>query len=171
MATIPKDDVREFNVDESQVLVDDEVLINELIESFEGRYDDLANVLRAVNRVFRIKTTDLVDNGNMIGARVTFVDRDGDPHRAVVLEPEVSDIPANEAFDPRKDEMVDPSEYPTGTVQLIYGDGGEFGGDDYFFDRASSLQVATSVMPAKSPDSTYCYFAGWDYYEKSTGDD
>lgn len=164
MGTIPKDDVKSFDrVDDSKVLVDDAVMLEAVIESFDGRYDDLADVLRVVNRVFRIKTTDLVGGDNMIGARVTFVDDDGDAHRAIVLEPHVADMPADEAYDPHRDEMVDPSNYPLGTVQLIYA---PFGDDDFFFDRPSDLEVATSVAPAKSPDATYAYFAGWDYADR-----
>lgn len=151
-----------------------------LIEHFEstGR-PAFAQSCRAIRRAFRITTTDLVGNDNMIGARVTFVDTDGDPHRAIVLEPEVSSI-GGKAYDPYKDEIVDPSEYPLGTVQLIRGDGWEFGTDTGFFDRVESqsqgrgLRAETSVTPATSPDDTYCYFAGWDYFddvfEESEGD-
>lgn len=156
---------------------DDGAILEALIKSFEdSSYDDLADVLRVVNRAFRIKTTDLVGNDNMIGARVTFVDTDGDAHRAIVIEPEVASMGANEAYDPNRDEMVDPSNYPLGTVQLIYGHGGDFGTDDYFFDRLTSdtdgrgLEVATSVTPARSPDDTYAYFAGWDYADERRDD-
>lgn len=152
---------------------DDDVLAA-LIDRFDATGDDnFADALRHVRAARRIKTSELVGNDNMIGARVTFVDGDGDPHRAIVLEPEVSGI-GTEAYDPHRDEMVDPSEYPLGTVQLIRGDGWEFGDDyDGFFDRVQSehsgrgLKAETSVTPATSPDSTYCYFAGWEYFDKS----
>lgn len=130
-----------------------------------------AESCRAIRRAFRIQTTDLVGADNMIGARVTFVDTDGEPHRAIVLEPEVSGL-HTPAYDPHRDEMVDPSEYPMGTVQLIRGDGWEFGTDDGFFDRVESdhpgrgLRAETSVTPATSPDDTYCYFAGWEYVDQ-----
>lgn len=155
--------------------VDDDAALLGLIERFDQiDKNGLADALRAVRRARRIKTSDLVGNDNMIGARVTFVDDDGDPHRAIVLEPEVAGMPASKAYDPHKDEMVDPSDYPMGTVQLIHGDGWEFGTDTGFFDRVESdtsgtgLAAATSVTPARSPDDTYCYFAGWDYFDQYT---
>jgi len=168
MGTIPKDDVRDFDgVDDTKVLVDDRVLLEAVIESFDSSgYSDLCDVLRVVNRVYRIKTTDLVGGDNMIGARVTFADSDGDAHRAIVLEPHVAEMGASKAYDPNRGEMVDPSTYPLGTVQLIYA---PFGEDGFFFDRPSDLEVATSVAPATSPDATYAYFAGWEYADKANG--
>lgn len=163
----------EVLLDEYTHRVDDADLLEAVVGSFEDSgYTDLADVLRVVNRVYRIKTTDLVGGDNMVGARVTFVDDDGDAHRAIVIEPHVADMPADEAYDPHKGEMVDPSNYPLGTVQLIYGEGGDFGTDDYFFSSASrDLEVATSVTPARSPDATYAYFAGWDYADEANADD
>lgn len=150
---------------------DDETLAA-LIERFDqmemGR---MADALRHVRRAYRIRTSDLVGNENMIGARVTYVDGEGEPHRGIVLEPEVSDI-GGECWDPNKGETVDASEYPMGTVQLIRGDGWEFGSEDGFFDRLESdhpgrgIRAETSVTPATSPDDTYCYFAGWEYADR-----
>lgn len=164
MASLQKEDLQSFDrIDDSKVLVSNEVLLEELIDGFEDKnYDDFAETLRAVNRAYLIKTTDLVDNNNMVGARVTFVDKDGDAHRAIVIEPSVADMSVDEAWDPHRQEMVDPSTYPLGTVQLIYGSDGELGTDDYFFSRTDDLEVATSVIPAREPDSTYCYYVGWD---------
>lgn len=98
------------------------------------------------------------------GARVTFVDDDGDAHTAIVLEPEVATMAADEAYDPYRDEMVDPrEEYPLGTVQLVYPTGDQTWPEDFVFSRTKDLEVATSVTPAKEPGQTYCYFSGWDY--------
>lgn len=168
MASIDGDDLNLTELDgRSVALADEDDLLQSLIESFEysTKTEAYADVLRHVKRAYRIRTTDLVGNDRMVGARVTFVDDDADPHRGIVIEPEVGSMSSNEAYDPRKDEMVDPSDYPLGTVQLIYGAGGEFGCDGYFFDRTAKLNVATSVQPATSPDDTYCYFAGWDYFD------
>jgi len=151
--------------------VDDDEALLSLIESLEKTHPGLADAVRAVRRARRIKTSELVGGDNMIGARVTFVDNDGDPHRGVVIEPEVSSMPGGEAYDPNRDEFVDPSDYPMGTVQLVRGDGWEFGIDG-FFDRIKSekdgrgLRAETSVTPAREPDSAYCYFAGWDYFDE-----
>jgi hypothetical protein len=94
---------------------------------------------------------------------VTFLDKDGDPHTAIVLEPEVASLGVEEAWDPYREEYVNPQEaYPLGTVQLIYPEEGQFT-QDYFFDRLSGLECATSVTPARKPDQSYCYYAGWDY--------
>lgn len=152
--------------------VDEDVLLQAVIDAFDtvGR-ENFADVLRVVKRAYRITTSDLVGSDNMVGARVTYVDGDGDPHRAIVLEPEVSGMNADEAFDPNKGEMVDPSDYPMGTCQLVYGDGWELGTDEGFFDRLESdrdgrgLAIATSITPARSPDATYCYYAGWNYVD------
>lgn len=104
-----------------------------------------------------------IDDSSRYGARVTYVDGDGEAHTAIVLEPEVSAMRTSEAWDPHREEMVDPQEaYPLGTVQLVYPSDGNFS-DGYFFDRLSTLEDATSVTPANGPDDRYCYYAGWDY--------
>lgn len=174
MATIDKDKVEDFKPDESKVLIDDDVLLEALIENFNKSWTDnmVTDVLRGIRRANSIRTTDLVGSDNMIGARVSYVDSDGDAHRAIVLEPEVAGF-GQECYDPQRDEMVDPSTYPIGTCQLIYADSenGDFGVGDYLFDRLESdhpnrgLKVATSVTPAAKPNSTYCYYAGWDYVD------
>lgn len=154
---------------------DDETLAA-LINRFEEiDMKPFADAIRHVRGAYRIKTSDLVGADNMIGARVSFVDGDGVPHRAIVIEPEVSGT-TGPCYDPYRDAMVDPSDYPLGTVQLIRGDGWEFGTDEGFFDRLQSdsdgrgLVAETSVVPAKSPESTYCYFAGWEYADNHRDD-
>lgn len=175
------DDVNEAHPNQDvDYIVPEDVVLQAVIDAFDktGR-ESFADVLRVVKRAYRIETSDLVGGDNMIGARVTFVDRDGEPHRALVLEPNVGNIFDDEAYDPRKGEMVDPSDYPMGTVQLVRGDGWEFGEDfDGLFDRVESdspgrgLKAETSVPPARKPDAGYCYFAGWGYHdEKKAGDD
>lgn len=121
----------------------------------------MANALAAVCEARASKPWE--DDRSRYGARVTFVDGEGEAHTAIVLEPEVAAMEADEAWDPHRGEEVDPREaYPLGTVQLVYPEEGQFTGD-YFFDRVSGLEDATSVTPAAGPDDTYCYYPGWDY--------
>lgn len=169
-------DARDIDTIDGDYYLDEDVHLRELIQSFEKTHhgEAFVEILQAVRRAHRVKTTDLVDNKEMMGARVTFIDGDGEPHKALVMEPHISESLSgmDEAYDPRKGEMVDPSEYPLGTVQLVYGSGGEFGEDGYFFDRLVSdspgrgLEVATSVTPATHPRQQYAYYAGWDYYDE-----
>lgn len=170
MPGLDSDDVKETGIEQADFIVGEDPMLDALIEGFDKKGKGaFADVLRAVRRAYRVKSTDLVGNMKMVGARVTFVDVDGEPHRALVMEPHVEEIQnADSLYDPRKDEYVDPSEYPTGTVQLIHGDGGEFGADGFFFDRSDDIAVVTSVPPAREPDDTYCYHAGWGYYENLT---
>lgn len=121
-----------------------------------------ARIVRSIQQVLAARghTPDAGDE--MYGARVTFVDDDGDAFAGFVMEPHVTELPAERAYDPNKDEYVDPGDYPMGTVQLVYFPGG-VPGDDVFFDRPDDLEVATSVTPATHPEDTYCYFPGWDH--------
>lgn len=137
-----------------------------LTEFFEresgGEDTTLAHLANSIQSVCRQRATSLED-ASRYGARVTYVDADGVPHTALVLEPEVASMHADEAWDPYHEEYVNPQEaYPMGTVQLVYTP--EFDLSDGFnFDRLSDLEVATSVQPATAPDQTYCYYAGWEY--------
>jgi len=177
MPSLDDEDLNEaFDDLDFDYTVDEDVLLQALIDAFgKTGKSNFADVLRVVKRAHRISTSDLVGSDNMVGARVTYVDGDGEPHRAIVLEPEVSGMNADEAYDPNRDEFVDPSDYPMGTCQLVHGDGWEFGTDDGFFDRLESdrdgrgLSIATSVTPARKPDTTYCYYAGWDYVDDAKG--
>jgi len=98
----------------------------------------------------------------MYGTQITFVDSDGEAYAGYVMEPHVTEMPVDEAWDPNKREYVDPADYPMGTVQLIYFPDG-VPGDNMFFDRISDLEVKTSVSPATHPNDTFAYFPGWDY--------
>jgi hypothetical protein len=133
-----------------------------LTEFFEEDDQTLARLANAIQSVCRAQASDL-DDRSRYGARVTFVDEDGEAHTAIVLEPEVASMQTDRAWDPYHGEYVNPAEaYPLGTVQLIYTP--EFAlSDGFHFDRASDLAVATSVQPATSPDQTYCYYSGWSY--------
>lgn len=150
---------------EGDFYIDNQVILSKLAQDLDRQqHPKLAQTIRAVGRVWSIRTTDIVDGSNMVGAKVTYVDGDGELHRGVVIEPEVAGMSANEAYDPNRDEMVDPSEYPMGTVNLVYGKEDEIGEDEFYFSRFDDLEVATSITPARKPDTTYCYYAGWDYY-------
>ena len=164
MAFFEDDEVMtEARLDEYEFSIPDGVLLERLIHSFDDKgYDEMRRTIQAVNRAYRVQSTDIVGDDRMLGARVSFVDMDGDAHRAIVMEPHVEELGTTEAYDPRRDEMVDPSTYPMGTVQLIHAEDGEFGDDDFFFDRPDDLAIKTSVTPAKGPDARYAYFAGWD---------
>lgn len=169
MVAFDEDELNEAKMVESidgDYYIDKSVALTGLAEAFsrEG-HPQLAQTIRAVNRVWNIRTTDIVGGNNMVGAKVTYVDGEGELHRGVVIEPEVSGMSANEAYDPNKGEMVDPSEYPMGTVNLVYGKEDEIGEDEFYFSRFDDLEVATSITPARKPDTTYCYYAGWDYYD------
>jgi len=98
----------------------------------------------------------------MYGARVTYVDGEGDAYAGMVMEPHVTEMAAEQAYDPHKEEYVDPGDYPMGTVQLVYFPTG-VPGDDMFFDRPDDLEVATSIPPATHPDDSHCYYPGWDH--------
>ncbi len=102
------------------------------------------------------------DGDEMYGARVTYVDDDGNAYAGIVMEPHVTEMPHEQAWDPHEEEYVDPADYPMGTVQIVYYPGG-IPGDDVFFDRLDNLEVKTSLPPATHPDDTWCYFPGWDY--------
>jgi len=158
-----EDVVQEALLEEYELRIDDGVLLEALIDSLgEKEYNEMRHTVQAVNRAYRVQSTDIVGDDRMLGARVSFVDTDGDAHRAIVMEPHVEELGTMEAYDPQRDEMVDPSTYPMGTVQLIHAEDGEFGDDDFFFDRPDDLAIKTSVTPAKGPDAKYTYFAGWD---------
>jgi len=118
----------------------------------------------SLNKDDQVVAMDIVDDNNMVGAKVTYVDDDGELHRGIVIEPHVSEMGADEAYDPHKDEMVDPSEYPMGTVNIIYGKDEEIGDDDSYFYKFDDMELVTSVYPARKPDVNFCYYAGWDYY-------
>lgn len=138
-----------------------------LVEHFDSdsgyQNDHLAHLANVIQSVCRARAQE-VDDTSRYGARVTFIDREGDPHTGIVLEPEVASLGIEEAWDPYREEMVTPQEaYPLGTVQLIYPSGGAQWGEGFFFDRKSNLEVATSVVPARDPEDTYCYYAGWEY--------
>lgn len=105
------------------------------------------------------------DGDEMYGARVTYVDDDGEAYAAIVMDPHVTELPYEKCWDPHEEKYVDPADYPMGTVQLVYFKDG-VPGDHVFFDRLSDLEVATSLPPATHPDDTWCYFPGWDYARK-----
>lgn len=147
--------------------VDDGLLLEKLTEAFRDHHnEEMFMTMQALNRAYQVRTSDLVGDGNMVGAKVTFVDGDGDLHRAIVVEPEVSGMSAGKAYDPYRDEMVDPSNYPLGTVNLVYAKEGMLGGEDSYFSSLDDLEMSTSVTPARKPDTTYCYYAGWDYHDE-----
>lgn len=108
------------------------------------------------------------DSDEMYGARVTYVDDDGDAYAGFVMEPHVTEMPYEEAWDPHKEEYVDPADYPMGTVQIAYFPGG-IPGEDMFFDRVDDLEAETSLPPATHPEDTWCYFPGWDYARELRG--
>lgn len=142
-----------------------------LCEFYEEAVDEpLARLANNIASVAQARSQDLGDTSRY-GARVTFVDDDdGDPHTAIVLEPSVTSMQVDEAWDPYREEYVNPQEaYPLGTVQLIYPEEGQFT-QDYFFDRLSGLACATSVTPASTPEQTHTYYAGWDYALDHAGD-
>lgn len=125
-------------------------------ETLERMANSMAAVLEARNNY----ETDT----SRYGARVTFVDEDGEPHTALVMEPAVTMDGGSEAWDPHQEKMVDPrEEYPLGTVQLIYTPEFDLSSEEGFFDRISNLEVATSVTPARGPDDTYCYYSDWEH--------
>ena len=65
---------------------DEDVLLQAVIDAFDkGGRENFADVLRVVKRAYRIKTSDLVGSDNMIGARVTYVDGDGEPEVVVTV--------------------------------------------------------------------------------------
>lgn len=141
-----------------------------LVEYFDGDsgYQDdtlalLANSIQAVCRARAQHRGHQLTDTTRYGARVTYVDDDGEAHTAIVMEPEVAAMTSNEAWDPYQEEYVNPQEeYPLGTVQLVYTPNYDLS-DGFNFDRIDHLEVATSVMPAQEPDSTRCYYAGWEY--------
>lgn len=141
-----------------------------LVEYFnkDTGYEDhtlaqLSNSIQSVCRARWQNRGSKFSGRSRYGSRVTFVDGDGDAHTALVMEPEVSSMQSDEAWDPNKGEYVNPQEeYPLGTVQLIYTPDYNLS-DGFNFDRLSDVEVATSVTPAKSPDGTYCYYPGWEY--------
>lgn len=180
MPSLNEEDLNECEFDELDFdyTVDEDILLEALIEAFSKTgQEDFAEVLQVVRRAHRLKTEEFIGKEGAIGAQVTYIDGNGEPHRGIILEPEVSSMSANEAYDPNKDEMVDPSQYPAGTCQLIYGDGWDFGVGDGFFDRLKSdhkgrgLEVATSVTPGTVKGQEYAYYAGWDYFDRLTEDE
>lgn len=132
-------------------------------DHFEKREDrTLKRMANAIASVMEARDDYEGDRGRY-GSRVTFIDSDGDAHTAIVMEPEVGAISEPKAWDPYREEMVDPREaYPLGTVQLIYTPGFDLS-DGFNFDRKSDLEVMTSVPPARTPEETHCYYPGWDF--------
>lgn len=123
--------------------------------------DTLARMAGSMAAVLEARNNYETDTSRY-GARVTFVDDDGERHTALVMEPAVTQHAGDEAWDPHQEKMVDPrEEYPLGTVQLVYTPEFNLSSEDGFFDRISNLEVATSVTPASGPDDTYCYYSGW----------
>lgn len=172
MLFLPDDAVTESEYRDGYT-VDIDFVMDRLIEEYDKKsVSTFSDALRHVRRAHNIRTTDLVGNQRMIGARVTYIDNDGTPHRGICLEPEVESLGTSPVYDPNKDEMVDPSQYPLGTIQLIRGDGWEFGTDTGFFDRVQSdtkgrgLRAETSVTPGTGLDDTHCYFAGWGFFDE-----
>lgn len=134
----------------------------------DSTFEQMANAMASVLEARRRYEND----STRYGSRVTFVDDDGEAHTAIVLEPEVASMPAGEAYDPYRDEMVDPREsYPLGTVQLIYPSGDEIWPDDFVFSRTDDIEPATSVEPASGPDGTHVYYPGWEYAHEEHGRD
>jgi hypothetical protein len=122
-------------------------------------------IVENIQQVLAARGHEPDDGFDMYGERVTYVDADGAAFAGVVMEPNVTTIPADECWDPHKEAYVDPADYPLGTIQLIYFPGG-LPGEDMFFDRIGDIEVETSVPPATHPDDTWCYFPGWEYAEK-----
>jgi hypothetical protein len=141
-------------------------LAQALFEFFEG--DDrtlgmLANTIQSVCRARWDKRGHGTVDRTRYGSRVTFIDADGEAHTALVMEPDVASMSADEAWDPYHEEYVNPqTAYPLGTVQLVYTPDYNLS-DGFNFDRLSGLEAATSVTPATNPDQTYCYYSGWSY--------
>lgn len=125
-------------------------------------HDRMAPVVHSISTILQARHGDWDAGDSMYGSRVSFIDSDGEVHTAVVMEPQVSEMVHEEAWDPNRGEYVDPEEYPWGTVQLVYTPGYDLS-DGFNFDRKSDLEVATSVTPATHPDDTYAYMPGWDY--------
>lgn len=129
----------------------------------DGDSSSLSRLAGELASVCEVIDQDQDDDNRRYGARVTFVDGDGDAHCGLIVEPDITHA-GGEAWDPRRGEMVDPREaYPHGTVQLVHGPA--LGPGDGFVDRSSDLDVATSVSPATGPDDTYCYYPGWEHAE------
>lgn len=151
--------------------IDDVATVARAIGDYFGENDDnLARMANAIASVAEARK-DYDSDHSRYGARITFVDTEGDPHTAIVLEPEVAVLDAPEAWDPHRGEMVDPREaYPLGTVQCIYPSDGKQWTDGFFFDRLSGLETATSVQPATGPDDAYCYYPGWEYADADRDD-
>lgn len=146
--------------------INDEVVFDALIDAMKSLgYDDIVEALQAAKRTYTIKNNPPNVDG-MVGAKVTYVDGEGQAYRALVIEPDVGNDLSylDEVYDSNKDEYVDPTSYPFGTAQLIRQKDGEFG-EDAFFSRPSDLVSETSVPPATHPQDKHCYFAGWDYYD------
>lgn len=142
---------------------DAQVAAKMLAEHCDGNGMEVeARIVKGIQQVLAARGHTPDDGFEMYGARVTFVDGDGDAYAALVMEPHVTEMTADKAYDPRKGEYVDPADYPLGTVQLVYYPGG-IPGDDVFFDRLSDLEVETSITPATHPDDTWCYFPGWGH--------
>jgi len=134
-----------------------------LYEFLDGNnFKRMAPVVHSISTILQARYGDWDAGDNMYGSRVTFVDGDGEAHTAVVMEPQVSEMTYDEAWDPNREEYVSPEEYPWGTVQLVYTPDYDLS-DGFNFDRKADLEVATSVTPATHPDATYAYFPGWSY--------
>jgi hypothetical protein len=151
---------------------DDYVRRDEAIEAANMLYaylegngeNEMAQVVGSIGSVLSARKMET--NNSMYGARVTFVDADGETHTGIVMEPHVTEVGHERCYDPHLGEYVEPSEYPLGTVQLVYTPEGHLS-EDVFFDRLDTLEVATSVQPATGPEDVHCYYPGWSYADDS----
>lgn len=155
---------------ETYVRDDDATEAAKMLQSYLERkgWEKMGRMVGNIRSIIASSAQDADAGENMYGSRVTYVDEDENRHTAIVLEPNVTEMPYEKAYDPNKEEYVDPEDYPWGTVQLIYPSNGKFSVHDtdddngFFFDRMGVLESATSVPPAYGPDDTMCYFPGWE---------
>lgn len=168
---VEKDHTQEQTIEyneEAYVRQDDaQTAARMLAEYLEGNNMEAeARIVNSIRQVLAARGHTPETGDEMYGARVTYVDADGEAYAGVVMEPNVTEMTYDEVYDPNKDEFVDPADYPMGTVQLLYYPDG-IPGEDVFFDRLSDLEVATSVTPATHPGDEFAYFPGWEYARES----
>jgi hypothetical protein len=164
---VEKDHTQEQTIEynpEAYVRGEDAVVAAKMLyEYLDGNnYDRMAPIVHSISNILQSRYGDWDADEGMYGSRVTFVDTDGESHTAIVMEPNVSEMTHDRAWDPNREEYVDPEEYPWGTVQLVYTPYYDLS-DGFNFDRKDDLKVATSVTPATEPEQCYAYYPGWDY--------
>lgn len=114
-----------------------------------------------------------VDRTEMYGAHVTIFlpddehppgerdDPDPDlvPVTGIVFDPAVTDLDADVAWDPNVNEVVDPDDYPSATINAVIPDDSTDFRENYYSD----VDVRTSIVPAGDPKhpGSYEYVPGW----------